>query len=156
VGHGSLSSRDSASWAAAGGPGGTLDKTQIQDYSPENLERIQRGKETRDGEVQRLRNPEEAEQGHIPLAPLNFADIAAIQARQRGEGLLGQALLLALLSNSGTDESQGGFVVGWQWMSCLAARHPSTSRAVRATDGQQEDGEPDTPRLLSGGYRRDQ
>jgi hypothetical protein len=81
VGHGSLSSRDSASWAAAGGPGGTLDKTQIQDYSPENLERIQRGKEMRDREVQRLRNPEEAEQGHIPLAPLNFADIAAIQAR---------------------------------------------------------------------------
>ena len=59
----------------------------------------------RDREVQRLCDPEEAEQGHIALAPLNFADIAAIQARQRGEGLLGQALLLALLSNGGTHES---------------------------------------------------
>ena len=79
--HGSLAPRASASWAGADGPGGALDKTKIWDYSPENLERIQRGKEMRDREVQRLRNPEEAEQGHIPLAPLNFADIAAIQAR---------------------------------------------------------------------------
>jgi hypothetical protein len=67
--------------------------------------------------VQRLRNPEETEQGHIPLAPLNFADIAAIQARERGEGLLGQALLLALLANGRADKAQGGFVVGWQWLS---------------------------------------
>jgi hypothetical protein len=67
--------------------------------------------------VQRFRNPEEAEQGHIPLAPFNFADIAAIQARQRGEGLLGQALLLALLANGRADKAQGGFVVGWQWLS---------------------------------------
>jgi hypothetical protein len=67
--------------------------------------------------VQRLRNPEETEQGHIPLAPLNFADIAAIQARQCGEVLLGQAPLLALLANGVAYEAQGGFVVGWQWMS---------------------------------------
>ena len=67
--------------------------------------------------MQRLRNPEETEQGHIPLAPLNFADIATIQTRQRGEGLLGQALLLALLANGRADKAQGSFVVGWQWLS---------------------------------------
>jgi hypothetical protein len=67
--------------------------------------------------VQRFRNPEEAEQGHIPLAPLNFADIAAIQTRQRGEGLLGEALLLALLANGRADKAQGSFVVGGQWLS---------------------------------------
>jgi hypothetical protein len=67
--------------------------------------------------VQRLGKPEETEQGHIPLAPLNFADIAAIQARQCGEGLLGQAALLALLANVRAEKAQGGFVVGWQWMS---------------------------------------
>ena len=94
---------------------GALDKTKIWDYSP-NLERIQRGQETRDREVQRFRNPEEAEQRHIPLAPLNFADIAAIQARQRGEALLGEALLLALLANGRADKAQSGFVVGWQYM----------------------------------------
>ena len=33
-------------------PGGALDKTKLWDYSP-NLERIQRGEETRDQEVQR-------------------------------------------------------------------------------------------------------
>ena len=66
--------------------------------------------------MQRLRNPEETEQGYIPLAPLNFADIAAIQARQRGEALLGEALLLALLANGRSDKAQSGFVVGWQCM----------------------------------------
>ena len=67
-----------------------------------------------------------------------------------------KAALLTLLANGGAHESQGGFVVGWQWMSCLAARHPSTPRAVRAIESQQEDRASDTPRLLSGGYRRDQ
>jgi len=66
--------------------------------------------------VQRLRNPEKTEQGYIALAPLNFADIAAIQARQRGEALLGEALLLALLANGRTDKAQSGFVVSWQCM----------------------------------------
>ena len=93
-----------------------LDKTQIRDYSP-NSECIQRGQEMRDREVQRFRNPEEAEQGHIPLAPLNFADIAAIEARQRGESMQRQAALLALLANGRADKAQGGFVVGWQWLS---------------------------------------
>jgi hypothetical protein len=64
--------------------------------------------------VQRFRNPEETEQRHIPLAPLNFADIAAIQARQHGEILLGEALLLALLANGRADKAQSGFVIGWQ------------------------------------------
>jgi hypothetical protein len=67
--------------------------------------------------VQRFRNPEEAEQGHIALAPLNFADIAAIQTRQHGEGLLRETLLLALLANGRADKAQGGFVVGRQWLS---------------------------------------
>ena len=84
---------------------GVLDKKRIWDYSPENLGCIQWAKETRDREVQRLRDPEEAEQGHIALAPLNFADIAAIQTRQHGEGRLGQAALFALLSNGGAHES---------------------------------------------------
>ena len=84
---------------------GVLDKRRIWDYSPENLGCIQWGKEKRDREVQRLRDPEEAEQGDIPLAPLNFADITAIEARQCGEGGLGQAALFALLSNGGAHES---------------------------------------------------
>jgi hypothetical protein len=70
----------------------------------------------RDREVQRFRNPEEAEQGHIPLAPLNFADIAAIEARQRGESMQRQAALLALLANGRANKAQDSFVVGWHWM----------------------------------------
>ena len=84
---------------------GVLDKRRIWDYSPENLGRIQRGKEARDRKMERLRNPEEAEQADIPLAPLNFTDITAIEARQSGEGGLGQAALFALLSNGGAHES---------------------------------------------------
>ena len=90
----------------------------------------------------------------MPL--LNFAKITGIQAGDDGKGLLGQTALLPMLADRGAKEPQCGFVVGWQWMSCLAARHPSTPWVVRATEDQQEDGDLNTPRLLSGGSRRDQ